>query len=83
MLRQQWHALPRLIRFMLRHFADGVALGWTIGLILLRLDIGGLGSLMASFDNALLTAFFFLKGGWLFGGLVMGVAVMTMDEDSS
>jgi hypothetical protein len=81
MLRQQWLALPRLVRFMLRHFANGVALGAACGLIVIWFDIGGVGSLLASFDSPLLTAFFFAKGGLLFGALAMGVAVMNLGED--
>jgi hypothetical protein len=78
MLRQRWLALPKLIRFMLRHFANGVVLGWFVGLVLIQLDVGRLGTLLASYDSAALTALFFFKGGLYFGALAMAVAVMNI-----
>jgi hypothetical protein len=83
MIRHHWLALPRLIRFMLRHFANGVILGWTCGLAVIWLDIGGIGSLLASFDSAGLTALFFFKGGLLFGAVAMSVAVMNLGSDET
>ena len=83
MLRQQWLALPKLIRFMLRHFANGIVLGWTFGLLVIRFDVFGIGSLLASFDDAWLTALFFGQGGLLFGALAMSVAVMNLSDDDS
>lgn len=82
MLEQQWFALPRLIRFMLSHFADGVALGWSCGLMVLWFDIGTVGSLLAAFDSAVPTVFFFAQAGLLFGTLAASVAVMNLHDDA-
>lgn len=82
MLAKQWFALPRLIRFMLSQFANGVALGWSCGLMVLWFDFGGVGSLLAGMDSAVLTALFFANSGLLFGTLAMSVAAMNLREDA-
>lgn len=81
MLASHWFALPRLIRFMLLHFANGVALGWTCGLLVLWFDLGNVGSLLARTDSAALTALFFGQWGLLFGTLAMSVAVMNLHKN--
>lgn len=81
MFRYQWLALPRLIRFMVLNFTDGVALGWICALLMIWFDICRIGSLLASFDNALLTTLFFAQSGLLFGVMAMSVAVMNLGED--
>lgn len=80
MFRQYWLALPRLIRFMLANFADGVALGWACGLVVTWFDLAGVGGLLASHDPALTLLFFAYSGG-LFGTLAMSVAVMNLREE--
>lgn len=42
MFGQLWASPPDRIRFMLRHYLNGVIIGWTIGLLLLRFDLSGL-----------------------------------------
>ena len=79
----EWLALPKLIKFMIVNFADGVALGWTCGLLVIWLDVCRIGSLLARFDSALLTTLFFAQSGLLFGTLALSVAVMTLGEDGS
>ncbi|MFN4099187.1 MAG: hypothetical protein ACK4GT_05375 [Pararhodobacter sp.] len=81
MLRMQWRALPELIRFMIGHFVNGVVLGWAFGLTLIWMDIGGIGTLLGQSNSALLTAFFFVQGGLLFGSLATSVAVMNLRDD--
>ena len=68
---------------MVVNFADDVALGWTCGLLVIWLDVCGIGSLLARFDSALMTALFFGQSGLLFGTLAMSVAVMNLGEDGS
>lgn len=71
--------MPRLIRFMLSHFANGTVLGLAVGLVLLRADVGHLQSLFsASEHDAALTALFFAQAGLLFGTFGMSVAVMNL-----
>ena len=81
MIRHRWRGLPQLIRFMLAHLANGVALGWTVGLLVICFDIGTVGSLLASFDSPWLTGLFFFHGGLLFGTLAMSVSVMNLGSD--
>jgi len=78
---RRWRALPKLIRFMIEHFANGVALGWSVGLFVIWLDFGAIGSLLASSDSGWLTALFFFKGGMLFGTLAMSVSVMNLGHE--
>jgi hypothetical protein len=80
MFRHRWNALPRLIRFMLVHFCDGMVMGWAFGLALIWFDVGGVGALLAEVDRGPVTAMFFFHGGLLFGTLVMSVALMTMGD---
>lgn len=80
MLHDLWTRAPRLIRLMLRHFLDGVVIGWSFGLLLLWRDVAGLGTLLASNDSAALTALFFIQGGLMFGTFGMTVAVMNMGD---
>lgn len=81
MLGARWLALPKLVRFMVVHFADGVALGWACGLLLIRMDFARIGSLLASSDTGWLTALIFVQIGLLFGTVHMSVALMNMNED--
>lgn len=80
MLRTHWLALPKLIRFLVTHFAEGVVFGWACGLVVIWLDLGGIGSLLATGENGLMTALFFAQGGLWFGTVHMGVAVMNLRD---
>lgn len=71
--------MPRLIRFMLSHFANGAVLGLSFGLALLWTDVGEIDRLLAASNNAAaLTALFFAQAALLFGTLGMSVAVMNL-----
>jgi hypothetical protein len=72
------------MRFMVRHALTGVMAGWTVLLLLLNFDIGGLGALIdrsASPDGW--TAAMALLFGSSFGmiGIVWGVLVLLPDEE--
>ncbi|MDO9637021.1 MAG: hypothetical protein Q7J44_00600 [Pseudotabrizicola sp.] len=81
MLRKTWGTLPVLVRFMLSQFANGVAMGWSFGLMVIWLDLGGFGTLLARVDSAALTALFFANGGLLFGTTAASVAIMSLGDD--
>lgn len=81
MIHDQWLVLPRLVRFMTANFADGVASGWALGLMLIWFDVYGVGTLFASYEGALPTVLFFAQSGMLFGTLCMSVAVMNLGDD--
>lgn len=80
MLRKRWLALPKLIRFMAMHFADGVVFGWICGLLMIWYDLFNIGSLLENSDNVLLTILFFSQSGLLFGTLNICVSVMNIGE---
>jgi hypothetical protein len=81
MLPQFWNSLPRLQRFMIRHFMTGVLLGWAAAYLMMTQDVAGIGTLLARYDSPALVTLFFAKGGLYFGTLAMGVAVMNMGHD--
>jgi hypothetical protein len=74
---------PKLIRFMIGHFVNGLVLGSACALLAIRFDLGGLGTLLANHDSALLTGLFIAYGAGLFGVFQMSVAVMTLDDDGA
>lgn len=83
MLWRNWQELPKLIRFVIQHFAIGVVLGWASALMVIWYDMGGIGSLLARHDSAALTALFFAKGGLYFGTIAASVAIMNMGKEGS
>jgi len=81
MIRHQWLQLPKLIRFMLTHIANGIVVGCVLVLVLglIWLDIRGVGTLLAG--SGLATALLFFQVSFTFGAVSMGVAVMNLGED--
>lgn len=74
----------RLVRFVVRHTANGVIAGWVFMLALLWLDIGGVGTLVHGAEQReLITAMMAGAFGVTFGfvGLAWGVLVLLPDED--
>ncbi|MEM6438494.1 MAG: hypothetical protein AAF763_02185 [Pseudomonadota bacterium] len=74
----------KLTRFLLHHAANGVAAGWIVMLLLLWLDVGGLGALITGSDQReLVTAMMAGAFGTTFGvvGIVWGVLVVLPQED--
>jgi hypothetical protein len=74
-------ALPKLIRFMLTHIANGMAIGCVFVLALIYYDVGGLAGLLAKDSSGLATAILFFQTSLTFGAVSMGVAVMNLGED--
>lgn len=81
MIRNRWLALPKLIRFMLIHIANGMVIGCLFLFVLIWFDVGGLGSLLAKDASGLATAVLFFQTSLTFGAVSMGVAVMNLGED--
>lgn len=79
MRRQRSHTLPRLVRFMIAHFATGAAMGAAFGLVLIRTDTAALRGLLESAGSAMPTALFLAQGALTFGTLGMAVAVMNLE----
>lgn len=81
MIRRLWMSLPKLIRFMLTHVANGMVIGCVFLLGLIHFDVAGLGSLLAKDASGLATAVLFFQVAMTFGAVSMGVAVMNLGED--
>lgn len=80
-IRYYWAALPTLIRFLLTHFANGVAIGWIAALAVIRLDLGNLGYLLATAQSGWIAPVFFIQVALLFGAIGASAAIMTMDYE--
>jgi predicted benzoate:H+ symporter BenE len=76
MIRHLWFSLPRLIRFMLKHIANGMVVGCVVTFALIWLDLFGLGRLLGG--SALATFLLFFQMSFTFGAVFMGVAVMRL-----
>jgi hypothetical protein len=75
-------SLPRVVRFLITHFVHGAVLGCVLGLILIRTDTGGIGTLLESFETGWPTLLFFVQGAVQFGTLSSIVAVANLDDDT-
>ncbi len=82
MFAQKWQAMPRLIRFMIEHFADGAVMGCLFGLLVIRLDTAGLGTLLEATQTAGPTALFLAQAALSFGTLSIAVGVVSLSEES-
>lgn len=81
MFRRRWMALPKLVRFMLTHAANGMAIGCGGLLLLSWFDVLGIGTLLEKDRTGLATAVLFFQVALTFGAVSMGVAVMNLGED--
>ncbi len=79
LVRHQWLKLPRLIRFMLVHIANGMVLGCIITFALIWLDVRGLGRLTS--QSGLATFLIFFQMAFTFGAISMGIAVMRLGRE--
>ncbi|MGM0586073.1 MAG: hypothetical protein ACQEUZ_15610 [Pseudomonadota bacterium] len=78
-MRREPHDPTRVLRFVARHALNGIIAGWVCMLLLLWLDIGGLGALIAaSPSEELATAMMAGAFGVTFGmlGIAWGVLVV-------
>jgi hypothetical protein len=81
MIRRRWMQLPKLIRFMLIHIANGMVIGCAFLFVLIWLDVAGLGRLLAKDESGLATFVLFFQTALTFGSVSMGIAVMSLGED--
>jgi hypothetical protein len=79
LIRRRWLALPKLIRFMLIHAANGMAAGCGFLFVLIWFDLGGLGTLLGT--SGLATLILFFQTALTFGAASMGMAVMRLGRD--
>lgn len=81
MFAQKWQAMPRLIRFMIQHFVDGAVMGCLFGLLLIRLDVAGLGRLLETSQTVGPTALFLGQAALSFGTLSIAVGIVSLGDD--
>ncbi len=81
MIRRTWLSLPKLIRFMLIHAANGMVIGCCFLFGLIWFDVLGIGALLEKDDSGLATAVLFFQTSLTFGAVSMGVAVMNLGEE--
>lgn len=81
MWRRWWLSLPKLIRFMLTHTANGMVLGCVFLFIMIWWDVAGLGTVLRRDTSGLATAVLFFQTSLTFGAVSMGIAVMGLGED--
>ena len=81
MIRRYWMSLPKLIRFMLTHVANGMVIGCVFLFVLIHFDLVGLGTLLEKDESGLATAILFFQTSLTFGAVSMGVAVMNLGDD--
>ena len=81
MIRRRWLALPKLIRFLLTHVANGMVIGCVFLFVLIWLDVLGVGALLEKDRSGLATAVLFFQTAMTFGAISMGVAVMNLGEE--
>ena len=74
--------LPRIVRLYMLHAAIGFALSAIFTGLVLSLDVGGLGHLVANVSGGWLAAtVFFMLNGIVFAGVQTGIVVMGMAYD--
>lgn len=82
MIRRTWLSLPKLVRFMLTHIANGMVIGCLMVFALIHFDVAGIGRLLASDASGLATFLLFFQAAFTFGAISMGVAVMALGEEN-
>jgi hypothetical protein len=81
MVRRLWMQVPKLVRFMLVHIADGMVIGCLFLFGVIWFDLGGLARLLAADASGLATFVLFFQTALSFGAVSMGIAVMNLGEE--
>ena len=81
MIRRLWMSLPKLIRFMLVHIANGMVIGCVFLFVLIWADVANLRHLLAKDESGLATFVLFFQTALTFGAVSMGIAVMNLGDD--
>ena len=80
-MRRRWLRLPKLVRFMLVHSANGMVVGCLFLFALIWLDVAGIGRLLTQDASGLATFVLFFQTALTFGAVSMGIAVMHLGRD--
>lgn len=81
MIRRLWMQLPKLVRFMLTHIANGMVIGCLFLFGMIWFDVWGLGSILGKDESGLATFVLFFQTSLTFGAVSMGIAVMNLGEN--
>jgi hypothetical protein len=75
--------IPKLLRFMALHTAGGIAAGWIVLLLILKLDTFGLNTLIRGSNfQATALVMLFVMFAVTFGAVGVTIAVLTMEGDA-
>ncbi len=77
----RYSELPELVRFMIRHATNGMAIGAGLLLIAIRLNLVGLRDALGSDSSGLATGILFFQTSLTVGAVWMGGAIMLLRED--
>ncbi|MBB5515040.1 hypothetical protein FHS89_001050 [Rubricella aquisinus] len=73
--------MPKLVKFMIYHAANGMAIGCALLLAAIWFNLLGLGDLLATDQTGLATAILFFQTALTTGAVNMGIAVMGLGEE--
>ena len=72
---------PKLVRFLLFHISNGIAIGCLFVFAIIWTNFLGVGDLLAKDDSGIATFILFFQTSLTFGGVSAGIAVMNLGED--
>ncbi len=72
---------PKLVRFMLYHIANGLAIGCAFLFGMIWFDVWGLGTMLETDSTGIATFILFFQTSMTFGAISMGIAVMNLGEE--
>lgn len=72
---------PKLVRFMLYHIANGIAIGCIFLFVMIWFDVMGLGTMLKTDTSGIATFLLFFQTSLTFGAVSMGIAVMNLGKD--
>jgi len=73
--------LPKLVRFLLLHVFNGIAIGVVFVLAIIWSNFLGVGDMLARDDSGIATFILFFQTSLTFGGVSAAIAVMHLGDD--
>ena len=73
--------LPKLVRFLIFHVANGIAIGCIFVFAIIYSNFLGVGDMLARDDSGIATFILFFQTALTFGGVSAAIAVMHLGED--
>lgn len=72
---------PKLVRFLLFHIFNGIAIGICFVLVIIWFNLFGVGDMLARDESGIATFILFFQTCLTFGGVSAAIAVMHLGED--